>query len=168
MPLYDSSTINSEKIPVTNRNPSILDLFLRILRSNFNNQETTPRNYIKSQKLQSILSKETSSGLDLDLSFASGLFGSSFQNRVKAIYPGTVWCGTGDSAKGQKDIGLFYVTDSCCKAHDTCPKFIPAKSELFGLKNTGTFTRSFKYFLLIISSTNLFVIDLIVFVTMLS
>lgn len=85
-------------------------------------------------------SKETTSGLDLDLSFATGIFGS-FQSRVKAIYPGTVWCGTGDSAKSQKDIGLFYVTDSCCQAHDTCPKFIPAKSVLFGLKNTGTFTR---------------------------
>lgn len=120
--------------------------------SSFNNQEKD----IKSQKLQSLLSKETTSGLDLDLSFATGIFGS-FQSRVKAIYPGTVWCGTGDSAKGQKDIGLFYVTDSCCKAHDTCPKFIPAKSALLGLKNTGTFTRLIKYlFLLPLKLINLF------------
>lgn len=84
---------------------------------------------------------ETTGGLDLDLSFATGFF-DTFQDRVKAIYPGTVWCGGGSSAKSEKDIGLFFMTDNCCKAHDKCPKSIVAGANKYGLKNVGLFTRS--------------------------
>lgn len=64
------------------------------------------------------------------------------KDRLKAIYPGTLWCGDGTHAKNQNEIGLFRNTDICCKQHDECPAFIKAGSEFKGLRNTGLFTRS--------------------------
>lgn len=64
------------------------------------------------------------------------------KDRLKAIYPGTLWCGVGDQARNQNEIGLFRYTDICCKQHDECPAFIKSGSEFKGLRNTGLFTRS--------------------------
>lgn len=65
-----------------------------------------------------------------------------FKDRVKAIYPGTLWCGGGTQARNEHEVGLFRNTDICCKAHDKCPIFIEAGKERKGLKNNGLFTRS--------------------------
>lgn len=70
-------------------------------------------------------------------SIADGL-----KDRLKAIYPGTLWCGDGNQAKSKHEVGLFRNTDSCCKQHDLCPAFIRSGQEFKGLRNTGTFTRS--------------------------
>lgn len=59
------------------------------------------------------------------------------KDRLKAIYPGTLWCGDGTHAKYQNEIGLFRNTDICCKQHDECPAFIKSGSEFKGLRNTG-------------------------------
>uniref|UniRef100_A0A182QXM2 Phospholipase A2 n=1 Tax=Anopheles farauti TaxID=69004 RepID=A0A182QXM2_9DIPT len=78
-------------------------------------------------------------------SSSSGTIGSlfnSFKRKVKAIYPGTVWCGDGNQAKSENDIGFFYLTDSCCRAHDLCPITIAAGEQFNRLKNNGYFTRS--------------------------
>ncbi|KFB40180.1 AGAP000166-PA-like protein [Anopheles sinensis] len=76
---------------------------------------------------------------------SSGPIGSlfnSFKRKLKAIYPGTVWCGDGNQAKSEDDIGFFYLTDSCCRAHDLCPITIAAGEQFNRLKNNGHFTRS--------------------------
>uniref|UniRef100_A0A182T6R4 phospholipase A2 n=1 Tax=Anopheles maculatus TaxID=74869 RepID=A0A182T6R4_9DIPT len=70
----------------------------------------------------------------------SSLF-NTFKRKVKAIYPGTVWCGDGNQAKSENDIGFFYLTDSCCRAHDLCPITIAAGEQFNRLKNNGYFTR---------------------------
>ncbi|XP_021706146.1 uncharacterized protein LOC5568409 isoform X2 [Aedes aegypti] len=70
-----------------------------------------------------------------------GLF-NQFKQRIKAIYPGTVWCGDGNQAKSENDIGFFYMTDACCRAHDLCPAAIAAGEQFNRLKNNGYFTRS--------------------------
>uniref|UniRef100_A0A2M3ZI75 Phospholipase A2 n=1 Tax=Anopheles braziliensis TaxID=58242 RepID=A0A2M3ZI75_9DIPT len=67
---------------------------------------------------------------------------NSFKRKVKAIYPGTVWCGDGNQAKSEDDIGFFYLTDSCCRAHDLCPITIAAGEQFNRLRNNGHFTRS--------------------------
>ncbi|XP_052900703.1 uncharacterized protein LOC128307032 isoform X2 [Anopheles moucheti] len=71
----------------------------------------------------------------------SSLF-NAFKRKVKAIYPGTVWCGDGNQAKSENDIGFFYLTDTCCRAHDLCPITIAAGEQFNRLKNNGYFTRS--------------------------
>lgn len=80
-------------------------------------------------------------GLDTNSSFFSGP-ADSFKHHIKAIYPGTRWCGDGDKAKSDDDLGTFEDTDKCCRAHDKCFEFIPAGETKFGLHNTGLFTRS--------------------------
>ncbi|XP_039444285.1 uncharacterized protein LOC120424281 isoform X1 [Culex pipiens pallens] len=67
---------------------------------------------------------------------------NQFKQRIKAIYPGTVWCGDGNQAKSENDIGFFHLTDTCCRAHDLCPVSIAAGEQFNRLKNNGYFTRS--------------------------
>lgn len=64
------------------------------------------------------------------------------QKRIQAVFPGTRWCGTGDVARSSNDVGIFSLTDTCCRAHDACPEFINAGEDGRGLKNTGIFARS--------------------------
>lgn len=38
---------------------------------------------------------------------------------------GTLWCGPGNAATGnRKKLGFYAKTDSCCRAHDHCSPFI--------------------------------------------
>ncbi|XP_052872791.1 uncharacterized protein LOC128278160 [Anopheles cruzii] len=67
---------------------------------------------------------------------------NNFKWKLKAIYPGTVWCGDGNQAKSEDDIGFFYLTDSCCRAHDLCPITIAAGEQFNRLRNNGHFTRA--------------------------
>ncbi|KAK2578697.1 hypothetical protein KPH14_011664 [Odynerus spinipes] len=60
----------------------------------------------------------------------------------RAIYPGTLWCGAGDIAENEQDLGLFERTDACCRDHDNCFNGINAGEEKDGLLNNGIFTRS--------------------------
>lgn len=64
------------------------------------------------------------------------------KDRLKAIYPGTLWCGDGNQAKHKNEFGIFRHTDICCKQHDNCPAFIKRNQEFKGLHNTGLFTKS--------------------------
>lgn len=65
-----------------------------------------------------------------------------FKDKLKAIYPGTLWCGDGNQARSENEVGLFRNTDICCKMHDQCPSFIPSGREFKSLRNHGLFTRS--------------------------
>lgn len=66
----------------------------------------------------------------------------ALKKRLKAIYPGTLYCGDGNLARNENEVGLFRETDICCKKHDQCPAFIRAGQEFKGLRNFGHFTRS--------------------------
>lgn len=61
---------------------------------------------------------------------------------IRAIFPGTRWCGDGDIAKKENDLGLFNKTDTCCRAHDHCQSNIVAGESMENLINNGIFTRS--------------------------
>lgn len=67
---------------------------------------------------------------------------NGFKDRLKAIYPGTLWCGDGSNARSEHEVGLFQNTDICCRMHDKCPASIQAGHQYKGLQNNGLFTRS--------------------------
>ncbi|XP_003706900.1 phospholipase A2 [Megachile rotundata] len=67
---------------------------------------------------------------------------NQFKPKIKAIFPGTYWCGDGDISPNNEDLGVFERTDACCRAHDSCPDGIPAEETRGGLLNNGIFTRS--------------------------
>ncbi|KAK6183824.1 hypothetical protein SNE40_006419 [Patella caerulea] len=52
---------------------------------------------------------------------------------INIIAPGTKWCGTGDVAKNDDDLGSNAVTDACCRTHDKC------KPDIDGFGRKGTF-----------------------------
>lgn len=56
-----------------------------------------------------------------------------------AIYPGTKWCGAGDSAENYNDLGVEREADACCREHDHCDDTIDVGKSKHGLKNTGAY-----------------------------
>jgi len=54
---------------------------------------------------------------------------------------GTKWCGAGDIASDQGDLGKLNTTDDCCREHDNCKENIKAGGTKLNLKNNGFFTR---------------------------
>lgn len=66
----------------------------------------------------------------------------TFKDKLKAIYPGTLWCGDGNQARSEYEVGIFRNTDICCRMHDKCPSSIPAGHTYKNLRNGGLFTRS--------------------------
>ncbi|KAM9360623.1 uncharacterized protein ABDE67_001233 isoform 2-T2 [Symphorus nematophorus] len=58
------------------------------------------------------------------------------------IFPGTLWCGTGSSARGYEELGMFESADRCCRAHDHCPHIIPSFTMNYGIFNSKFFTVS--------------------------
>ncbi|XP_055683900.1 uncharacterized protein LOC129790450 [Lutzomyia longipalpis] len=83
----------------------------------------------------------STAGLDVNIPFTNELI-DKFKDHIKAIYPGTLWCGGGDLANGTSDLGFFASTDNCCKMHDMCPFYIKPRNQDYGLQNSGLFTRS--------------------------
>ncbi|XP_058445431.1 uncharacterized protein LOC131426591 [Malaya genurostris] len=109
---------------------------LRSLSAVVEDDQTTP-----SSPIAATNSKRTSQKGQSTKSSIASLF-DQFKQRIKAIYPGTVWCGDGNQAKSENDIGFFYMTDACCRAHDLCPMSVSAGDRFDRLKNNGFFTRS--------------------------
>ncbi|XP_067207162.1 phospholipase A2-like [Linepithema humile] len=62
--------------------------------------------------------------------------------KFKLIFPGTLWCGDGDRAKDENDLGKFKKTDACCRAHDNCTSSLMGGEIKLNLHNNGIFTRS--------------------------
>uniref|UniRef100_A0A1V1WBH9 Putative phospholipase n=1 Tax=Superstitionia donensis TaxID=311983 RepID=A0A1V1WBH9_9SCOR len=54
------------------------------------------------------------------------------------IVPGTKWCGPGNKAANESDLG-WLAADKCCRAHDHCDSISQGKSK-YGLKNEGEYT----------------------------
>ncbi|XP_044267502.1 phospholipase A2-like [Tribolium madens] len=93
------------------------------------------------KNIKEYVSKNTTEGLDCDKEFSNGMI-EDFLKKVKLIYPGTKWCGDGNSSASLDDLGKFSGVDKCCRAHDLCPENIAAGETKDHLKNTGLFTRS--------------------------
>ncbi|BFZ05383.1 hypothetical protein BsWGS_08422 [Bradybaena similaris] len=59
------------------------------------------------------------------------------------IYPGTKWCGPGNVARDEYDLGPARKADACCRDHDTkCPIYILAGESKYGVKNNEIYTIS--------------------------
>ncbi|XP_056631489.1 phospholipase A2-like [Diorhabda sublineata] len=57
------------------------------------------------------------------------------------IYPGTKWCGVGNIADNENDLGFERETDKCCRQHDNCPDVILGHQTKYNLTNPNFFTR---------------------------
>ncbi|XP_070502672.1 phospholipase A2 large subunit-like [Chironomus tepperi] len=62
------------------------------------------------------------------------------QERINLSFPGTKWCGPGNTANDFEDLGSDPEVDKCCRAHDHCDN-IASGEEKYGLKNDDHFTR---------------------------
>ncbi|XP_050455267.1 phospholipase A2-like [Cataglyphis hispanica] len=57
------------------------------------------------------------------------------------IFPGTKWCGSGNIANDPDDLGVFAMTDACCREHDNCKDTIESMQTKYGLTNIAFYTR---------------------------
>lgn len=62
------------------------------------------------------------------------------EERINLSFPGTKWCGPGNTADGYDDLGSDAEIDKCCRQHDHCDN-IPSGEEKHGLVNSDYFTR---------------------------
>lgn len=62
------------------------------------------------------------------------------EERINLSFPGTKWCGPGNTADGYDDLGSDAETDKCCRQHDHCDNMASGE-EKYGLKNDDFFTR---------------------------
>ncbi|XP_064460220.1 uncharacterized protein LOC135370408 [Ornithodoros turicata] len=51
------------------------------------------------------------------------------------MYPGTNWCGTGNSARKFNELGTNSMADRCCRDHDHCPYTVEAFAKKFHMFN---------------------------------
>nr|API81341.1 venom toxin [Hemiscorpius lepturus] len=58
---------------------------------------------------------------------------------TERIVWGTKWCGAGNKAANESDLGWFSKLDSCCRTHDHCDNIGSGETK-YGLTNTGTYT----------------------------
>lgn len=58
------------------------------------------------------------------------------------IMYGTKWCGPGNKAKHDNDLGYFRNVDKCCRDHDRCPDKIHRDKQRWGVQNLIGFTIS--------------------------
>ncbi|XP_011136822.2 phospholipase A2 [Harpegnathos saltator] len=72
---------------------------------------------------------------------ANDLRDSSQERTPPLIFPGTKWCGSGNIASSQDDLGTFAMTDACCREHDECGDIIEAMQTAHGLTNPAFYTR---------------------------
>ncbi|KAJ8712766.1 hypothetical protein PYW08_008070 [Mythimna loreyi] len=57
------------------------------------------------------------------------------------MFPGTKWCGPGNIAKYDDDLGIATEADACCREHDKCPDLIEGYKSSYGLTNPAFYTR---------------------------
>lgn len=62
---------------------------------------------------------------------------------LKAILPGTKWCGVNDLAENYHDLGTgpYFQVDKCCRAHDHCPVKVSPFSASHGVTNYHPYTK---------------------------
>ncbi|XP_048412563.1 group 3 secretory phospholipase A2 [Stegostoma tigrinum] len=64
------------------------------------------------------------------------------RSRRTLRFPGTLWCGAGDSAENYADLGIFHQTDSCCREHDHCKHTLSSFEYNYGVWNIRLHTVS--------------------------
>ncbi|XP_071564919.1 phospholipase A2-like [Temnothorax nylanderi] len=70
--------------------------------------------------------------------YLRGLFVlKSFTNLRHGILPGTLWCGRGNIARDDSELGMYSEMDKCCRAHDRCEDYIRPKTTKYGLYNAN-------------------------------
>ncbi|CAH0713673.1 unnamed protein product, partial [Brenthis ino] len=65
---------------------------------------------------------------------------AQFSQRLNLVFPGTKWCGPGDTADNYDDLGTAKETDMCCRDHDYCEN-IPSGETKYNLTNSAYYTR---------------------------
>ncbi|KAI5697809.1 hypothetical protein M8J75_015946 [Diaphorina citri] len=60
---------------------------------------------------------------------------------LSLILPGTKWCGDGNRAKHDDELGSLLKTDRCCRKHDFCFDSILPRQTKYNLTNNGPFVR---------------------------
>nr|AEE61961.1 unknown [Dendroctonus ponderosae] len=82
--------------------------------------------------------------IEVDLNEIDDDSGRSGERRVPNwffIFPGTKWCGAGNIADNDADLGTERDTDKCCRTHDMCPDIIEGHATKYGLENPSFYTR---------------------------
>lgn len=68
--------------------------------------------------------------------YLRGLFAlKQVTNLRHGILPGTLWCGRGNIAREDSELGMYAEMDKCCRNHDYCEDYIRPKSTKYGLYN---------------------------------
>ncbi|KAL6424615.1 hypothetical protein ACFW04_009954 [Cataglyphis niger] len=57
------------------------------------------------------------------------------KNLRYGILPGTLWCGWGNIARDDSELGVYNELDTCCRTHDHCEDYINPKVTKYGLYN---------------------------------
>lgn len=96
-------------------------------------------NFLKTVRAR--LAHVSALGLDAGIVSTAGI-ATRFKESIKAIFPGTLWCGDGTIAKKSDELGYFKLADACCREHDNCSDIILGGQSKYGLRNPGLFTRS--------------------------
>ncbi|XP_070148999.1 phospholipase A2-like isoform X2 [Polyergus mexicanus] len=60
---------------------------------------------------------------------------SQIKNLRHGILPGTLWCGRGNIARDDSELGVYSELDTCCRTHDRCEDSINPKATKYGLYN---------------------------------
>ncbi|KAL3856296.1 hypothetical protein ACJMK2_011067 [Sinanodonta woodiana] len=63
------------------------------------------------------------------------------RQKRQLIFPGTKWCGVGNIASDNNDLGTLVATDTCCREHDQCNVTLGPKEMKGGLQNNDTFSK---------------------------
>lgn len=66
--------------------------------------------------------------------------GRRLEERINLSFPGTKWCGPGNTASDYNQLGYYNETDKCCRDHDHCDA-IGSGEEKYNLTNDDAFTR---------------------------
>ncbi|KYM96572.1 Phospholipase A2, partial [Cyphomyrmex costatus] len=68
--------------------------------------------------------------------YLRGLFAlKQITNLRHGILPGTLWCGRGNIARKDSELGMYKEMDECCRTHDNCEDYIRPKGTRYGLYN---------------------------------
>lgn len=62
------------------------------------------------------------------------------ESHLQIIFPGTLWCGPGNIADNDSELGYFEETDRCCQKHDHCDGILAGETK-YGLTNDSPYTK---------------------------
>lgn len=96
--------------------------------------------FVKIVVTKQSLKTETTFGDEPEASKSSIERNRQAEERINLSFPGTKWCGPGNTADGYDDLGSDPEVDKCCRQHDHCDN-IASGEEKHGLKNNDFFTR---------------------------